>query len=190
MLHRHYQTISLLGSGTSAVIVSAIHLHTNTLVAIKIVRRQTDYFRNAQKEIQVLKLFLNQIHLVQLVDTFVFEGHQCIVLEYFPYSLRNCIDHQILDDCEIQQKHRIVKKIALQLLSALQTMQRCDEKVLHRDIKPENILMNLNYDVKLADFGSACFSDSSDETNTFYIQSRFYRAPEVILGIEYSEAIE
>ena len=60
---------------------------------------------------------------------------------------------------------------------------------MHCDLKPENILLR-HYNkamVKIIDFGSSCFSHERVYT---YIQSRFYRAPEVILGIPYSFEID
>lgn len=56
-------------------------------------------------------------------------------------------------------------------------------------MKPENILLkNPNKSgIKLIDFGSSCFSHERIYT---YIQSRFYRAPEIILGIPYTASID
>ena len=66
------------------------------------------------------------------------------------------------------------------------------EGVIHCDIKPENILIknpdNFNCEeIILADFGSSTLSWSKKHT---YIQSRYYRSPEVILEIEYSHEID
>ena len=67
-----------------------------------------------------------------------------------------------------------------------------DAQLLHCDITPENILLLAGEDggegqVKLIDFGSACFSH---QTVYSYIQSRFYRAPEVILGSGYGPPLD
>merc|ERR1712157_186503 len=61
--------------------------------------------------------------------------------------------------------------------------------VIHCDLKPENILLvkpNKSL-VKVVDFGSSCYSD---EKIYQYIQSRFYRSPEVILGVTYDNMID
>jgi dual specificity tyrosine-phosphorylation-regulated kinase 2/3/4 len=62
-------------------------------------------------------------------------------------------------------------------------------KIIHCDIKPENILLRQHNKtgVKLIDFGSSCFEDEKLYT---YIQSRFYRSPEIILGLPYSTQID
>lgn len=62
-------------------------------------------------------------------------------------------------------------------------------KIVHCDLKPENVLLAKpnKSKVKLIDFGSSCFEDERYYT---YIQSRFYRAPEIMLGIAYTTAID
>ena len=81
----------------------------------------------------------------------------------------------------------LIKKVSLQLFHALIALENCN--IIHCDLKPENILMvNLvRSNIKLIDLGSSCFSDQKLYT---YIQSRFYRAPEIILGIPYSSSID
>jgi dual specificity tyrosine-phosphorylation-regulated kinase 2/3/4 len=81
----------------------------------------------------------------------------------------------------------LIKKIGYQLITALKTLETCN--IIHCDIKPENILLvNLTrHNAKLIDLGSSCFGNKRIYT---YIQSRFYRAPEIILGIPYTNAID
>ena len=61
--------------------------------------------------------------------------------------------------------------------------------VIHCDLKPENILLKNSKKsaIKVIDFGTGCFENSTYYT---YIQSRYYRAPEIILGIPYTTAID
>jgi dual specificity tyrosine-phosphorylation-regulated kinase 2/3/4 len=60
---------------------------------------------------------------------------------------------------------------------------------VHCDLKPENILLKgpTKSTIKLIDFGSSCFENERLYT---YIQSRFYRSPEVILGMPYGMPID
>lgn len=77
-----------------------------------------------------------------------------------------------------------VSKYSAQMLISLYHLRNCG--VLHADIKPDNILVSASRTmVKLADFGSAMFS--GDNEITPYLVSRFYRAPEVILGLKYGK---
>lgn len=91
----------------------------------------------------------------------------------------------------------MVQRFTVQLLSALAVLQ--DTNIIHCDLKPENILLcpksvgdtnsgvqKGTVNIKVIDFGSACFEG---QTMYSYIQSRFYRSPEVLLGVPYNGAI-
>jgi serine/threonine protein kinase len=62
-------------------------------------------------------------------------------------------------------------------------------RVIHCDLKPENVLLCSKSSswVKLIDFGTGC---NEDEICFTYVQSRYYRAPEVILGMKYTCSID
>ena len=80
-----------------------------------------------------------------------------------------------------------IRAIAHQTTLALATLEKYG--IIHCDLKPENILLKSpdKSGIKVIDFGSSCFQDERIYT---YIQSRFYRAPEIILGIPYTPAID
>ena len=80
-----------------------------------------------------------------------------------------------------------IRKIAFQILISLSLLK--SQNMIHCDLKPENILLcrSDTYDIKVIDFGSSCFVD---ERMYSYIQSRFYRAPEIILGLNYGLEID
>ena len=61
--------------------------------------------------------------------------------------------------------------------------------LIHCDLKPENILIKSysRCEIKVIDFGSSCFT--KDHLSS-YVQSRSYRAPEVILGLPYDQKID
>lgn len=82
---------------------------------------------------------------------------------------------------------KAVRSYTQQLFLALKLLKKTG--ILHADIKPDNILVNENNLVlKLCDFGSA--SHISDNEITPYLVSRFYRAPEIILGMQYDYCID
>jgi serine/threonine protein kinase len=81
-----------------------------------------------------------------------------------------------------------VRDYAYQILSGLKEIH--DRQIVHRDLKPENVLVTDEGVVKICDFGSSKILDPSGK-NTPYIVSRYYRAPELILGVSnYSEKID
>ena len=83
----------------------------------------------------------------------------------------------------------LIKKFAKQVLKALTFLARKDVDIIHCDLKPENILLRhpKKSAVKVIDFGSSC---RSNKRMYSYIQSRFYRSPEVMLGLPYSVSID
>lgn len=83
----------------------------------------------------------------------------------------------------------LIRKFAKQVLKALSFLARRDVDIIHCDLKPENILLRhpKKSGVKVIDFGSSC---RSNKRMYSYIQSRFYRSPEVMLGLPYSVAID
>ena len=81
----------------------------------------------------------------------------------------------------------LIRRFAIQILQSLKFLR--DEDVIHCDLKPENILLKSpdKSGIKIIDFGSSCFSNQRIYS---YIQSRFYRAPEIIIGIPYTTGID
>jgi len=82
---------------------------------------------------------------------------------------------------------QLIRRFTKQMLSALILLK--SRRVIHCDLKPENILLShpMHSEIKVIDFGSSCFENEKVYT---YIQSRFYRSPEVILGMSYGIPID
>lgn len=99
--------------------------------------------------------------------------------------------HNLYDFLKLNSFHGfpldLVRRFAIQVLQCLMFLER--HGIVHCDLKPENILLKHENKsgIKIIDFGSGCFEHERIYT---YIQSRFYRAPEVILGIDYTTAID
>ncbi|ONK77046.1 uncharacterized protein A4U43_C02F2540 [Asparagus officinalis] len=80
-----------------------------------------------------------------------------------------------------------LQAIACQCLEALEYLHNL--RIIHCDLKPENILIRSysRCEVKIIDLGSSCFQT---DNLCLYVQSRSYRAPEVIIGLPYDEKID
>jgi serine/threonine protein kinase len=109
-------------------------------------------------------------------DTFLFRSHLCIIFEMLSVNLYELIKQNQFRGLSTN----LVRVFVSQILDALVVLQKC--KIIHCDLKPENILLkNLESPtIKVIDFGSACHENQTIYT---YIQSRFYRSPEVLLGL-------
>jgi len=113
------------------------------------------------------------------------KNHQCIVFEPLAKTLYQLLVNTKFRGLQLDA----VRSFAKRLLQALAYLARPDVDIIHCDLKPENVMLEnpKRSGVKLIDFGSAC---KSSEKSYTYIQSRFYRSPEVILGLPYSVAID
>jgi serine/threonine-protein kinase PRP4 len=144
------------------------------------------------KEIEILRELntadpTGRYHCVRLLHQFEHAGHTCLVFEPLAMNLKELQDKF---GTGVGLSIQGVQEFARQLLLSLALLSKL--RIIHADIKPHNILSTESYRViKLADFGSALRStDETDVAPTPYMQSRFYRAPEVILGCKITAAID
>jgi serine/threonine protein kinase len=181
--------LDLLGQGTFGQVVKCQNVKTGELVAVKVIKNQPAYLNQSMMEVTVLEL-LNQKHdpedrhhLVRMRDTFLFRQHLCIVVELLSLNLYELVKQNQYRGFSLQ----LCRVFLAQILDAMRVLK--EAKLIHCDLKPENILLrNLESpSVKVIDFGSACHEAQTLYT---YIQSRFYRSPEVLLGLPYSPAID
>jgi dual specificity tyrosine-phosphorylation-regulated kinase 2/3/4 len=125
----------------------------------------------------------NKHSMVNFTHSFYFRGHLCISTELLDMNLYEFIKSNAFRGFSLKMIRRFTK----QMLSSLNLLKQ--HKVIHCDLKPENILLRhpLHTELKVIDFGSSCFENEKVYT---YIQSRFYRSPEVILGMTYGMPID
>ena len=125
------------------------------------------------------------IHPVRLLTHFMYRNHQCLVFEMLSLNLYELLKNTQFGGVSLN----LIRKFAKQVLKALLFLARKDVDIIHCDLKPENILLRhpKKSGVKVIDFGSSC---RSNKRMYSYIQSRFYRSPEVMLGLPYSVAID
>jgi serine/threonine protein kinase len=101
-----------------------------------------------------------------------------LVMEFFPETIGGVLTR--LAEGRMRMKTSRMTVLMGQLACALDHLERIH--LMHRDLKPDNILVDVQTNrLALADFGSAKFAEPG-QPNTTYICSRFYRAPELILG--------
>lgn len=184
-----YLILDVLGQGTFGQVVKCQNLKTQEVVAVKVVKNRTAYFNQSMMEVSVLDLLNTKLdknddhHILRLKDTFIHRQHLCLVFELLSVNLYELIKQNQFRGLSTT----LVRVFAQQLLNGLSLLNKA--RLIHCDLKPENILLkNLESPIiKIIDFGSAC-----DERQTVYtyIQSRFYRSPEVLLGLPYSSAID
>ncbi|KAF3938013.1 hypothetical protein ABW19_dt0209329 [Dactylella cylindrospora] len=189
LIDGRYHVQANLGKGMFSGVVRALDTETKKLVAIKIIRNNETMRKAGQKEIDILRKLAahdpeDRKHCVRLERSFDHKGHLCLVFENLSINLREVLKKFGRD---IGINLRAVRTYAQQLFLGLTLLKKCN--ILHADIKPDNILVNDARNIlKICDLGSA--SDSSENEITPYLVSRFYRAPEIILGMPYDFAMD
>jgi len=179
-----------IGKGSFGQVVRARDTRTNGEVAIKIIKSKKPFALQARTEIELLEALKaadrdDANNLVRLLEHFVFRGHQCLVFELLSYNLYELLKNTQFHGVSLN----LVRKFAKQILHSLAFLARPDVAIIHCDLKPENILLRhpKRSAIKVIDFGSSC---RADRRMYSYIQSRFYRSPEVMLGLPYTVAID
>jgi len=185
-----FVVIESLGAGAFGQVVLCNDLMQNRRVAIKVTKNHPSYCRQAQSEIDVL-YFLQCCArtdprargLVAYEGSFIFCNHICLVFEVLGCNLFEVLKANSYVGLSLAAIRHILRQVITSLLLLQQ------HSIAHCDIKPENILLVSNDDaeVRLIDFGSACNEHATLYT---YIQSRFYRAPEVICAAPYDCRID
>ncbi|KAK6760569.1 hypothetical protein RB195_021868 [Necator americanus] len=185
-----YEVLEFLGKGTFGQVVKAWKKGTSEIVAIKILKKHPSYARQGQIEVSILSRLSNEnaeeFNFVRAFECFQHKHHTCLVFEMLEQNLYDFLKQNKFTPLPLNS----IRPIVQQVLTALLKLKSLG--LIHADLKPENIMLvdptNQPFRVKVIDFGSASHR-SKAVTNT-YLQSRYYRAPEIILGLPFREAID
>ena len=189
-----YEIVEYLGSAAFSRAVKCIDHLKGHAVCLKIIKNNKDYFDQSLDEIKLLTLIKHQcasrcddFHVLELFDYFYFKEHLFLVCELLRENLYEVYKYNRQSGETIYFNVPRLQRVAWQSLLALHFIH--SKNLMHCDLKPENILIK-SYSrsiIKVIDFGSSCFT--SDQLSS-YVQSRSYRAPEVVLGYPYDQRID
>lgn len=192
VLHDHigyrFEVLEVIGKGSFGQVLKCLDHKNNELVAIKMIRNKKRFHHQALVELKILDVLKkkdkdNLHNVIHMKEYFYFRNHLCISFELLGVNLYELIKKNNFQGFSLA----LIRRFTHALLRCLQMLHR--EKIIHCDLKPENILLSQRGpgNIKVVDFGSSCYEQQRVYT---YIQSRFYRSPEVILGHPYSMAID
>jgi len=191
---RKYEIGQRVGKGAYGIVWKAVEKKTRATVALK---KIFDAFQNstdAQRTFREI-MFLQELNanhhenIIRLYNVLKADNDKDIylVFQYMEINLHAVIRAKLLEDV-----HK--KYILYQICKALYYMHSGD--LLHRDMKPSNVLLNSDCHVKLCDFGlarSVAETDDADQNvvMTDYVATRWYRAPEILLGsTKYTKGVD
>lgn len=180
-----FQVLEIFGSGSFGQVVRCFDHKRKDTVAVKVIVNTQQMHEQGKVEAKILAQ-LNKArveNVVKAFDFFIFRSHICITFEALNMNLYELI-HKT-GHRGLSLKH--VKLYIVQILTGLNEVHK--RNIIHCDLKPDNILLTHEKIpiCKIVDFGSGCFVGKQMYN---YIQSRYYRAPEVIIGIKYDTGID
>ncbi|XP_027893379.1 cyclin-dependent kinase-like 2 isoform X1 [Xiphophorus couchianus] len=183
-----YESLGPVGEGSYGTVLKCRHRHSGRLVAIKKFMDSEDdeaVKKIALREIKLLRQ-LRHDNLVNLLEVWKRRRRWYLVFEF--------VDRTLLDELQQCSSRLNLNTCRQYLFQVLRAVNFCHQQdVIHRDIKPENILISQEGVVKLCDFGFArtIASPSEGGVYTDYVATRWYRAPELLVGdIKYGKPVD
>lgn len=173
----HFKKIKRLGEGTFGVVFKAKNLETGEIIALKKIQMDEEGVPSTSiREISNLKSVSHE-NIVKLCQI-LYKGNKLyLIFEYLPADLRVFMD-LLTEPLEF----RLLKKFLYQLLQAISHCH--SNRILHRDLKPQNLLLDENFNLKIADFGLSKTFSLPLKPATREVVTLWYRAPELLLGCE------
>ncbi|XP_036929526.1 homeodomain-interacting protein kinase 2-like isoform X2 [Acanthopagrus latus] len=182
-----FKFLALLGEGCFGKVVKCWHTGSGQTVAVKIPKCAEESTRNEISILRTIKsLNLDKHNIVKYIDCFLTSAGEAFVFESLDISLH---DYWKKRDCAPMLLSDI-RTIIQQMATAFKALKEIE--LIHTDVKLDNIMMvnhrRRPFEVKLIDFGLAI--SRSDARQGLTVQPRILRSPEVLLGAEFSEAID
>ncbi len=191
LIGARYMYLRKLGEAAFSTTLECIDTHNKHRVCAKMIKNSKDFLDQSLDEIKVLRYLnaagdVDEHRVLKLLDYFYYKEHLFIVTELLGDNL-----YELVVQREGYFNLQRIREIAIQCLEAVRYIHSLG--LIHCDLKPENIMEERatsgrgGCNVKVIDFGSSCYTT---DRMTPYVQSRSYRAPEVLLGVPYGQPVD
>ena len=183
-----YQDLQKISSGSQGIVISAYDTVRKERVAIKrLVNpcRNETFAKKTFRELRIMKM-VNHPNIIGLYDLFT----PATLLKDFEdvYIVMELMDADLLRVIGIDLDHDRMSYLLYQLLCGIKHLHSAG--IIHRDLEPSNIVVKEDCTLKILDFGLAQAVDQNMFLMTHYVVTRYYRAPEVIVGLKYKETAD
>ncbi|KAF9636401.1 PAK-box/P21-Rho-binding protein [Lasiodiplodia theobromae] len=177
-----YRNLTKIGQGASGGVFTAYQVGTNRCVAIK----QMNLDQQPKKDLIINEILVmresKHRNIVNFMDSFLVKGDLWVVMEYMEGgSLTDVVTFNIMSEGQIAAVSR-------EVLCGLQHLH--SKGVIHRDIKSDNILLSLEGNIKLTDFGFCAQINESERKRTTMVGTPYWMAPEVVTRKEYGRKVD
>ncbi|XP_067909323.1 STE20-like serine/threonine-protein kinase isoform X2 [Heterodontus francisci] len=170
-----WQIIGELGDGAFGKVYKAQNKQTGILAAAKVIETKSEEeLEDYIVEIDILAS-CDHHHIVKLLDAFYYENQLWILIEFCAGGAVDAVMLE-LERALTEPQIQVICKHTLEALSYLH-----DNKVIHRDLKAGNILLTMDGDVKLADFGVSAKNSRTLQRRDSFIGTPYWMAPEVVM---------
>uniref|UniRef100_A0AAY5E8G8 non-specific serine/threonine protein kinase n=1 Tax=Electrophorus electricus TaxID=8005 RepID=A0AAY5E8G8_ELEEL len=170
-----WEVVGELGDGAFGKVYKAHNKESGALAAAKVIEAKSEEdLEDYMVEIDILAS-CNHQYIVKLLDAFFYEQKLWIMIEFCPGGAVDAIMLE-LDRGLTEQQIQVVCRQMLEALVYLHTM-----KIIHRDLKAGNILLTLDGNIKLADFGVSAKNMKTLQRRDTFIGTPYWMAPEVVM---------
>ncbi|KAG0326191.1 signal transducing kinase of the PAK [Podila horticola] len=177
-----YRNLVKIGQGASGGVYTAYQVGTNLSVAIK----QMNLEQQPKKDLIINEILVmkesSHKNIVNYIDSFLYRGDLWVVMEYMEGgSLTDVVTTNEMADPQIGA-------VCRETLLGLEHLH--SKGVIHRDIKSDNVLLAMNGDIKLTDFGFCAQLKESQGKRTTMVGTPYWMAPEVVTRKEYGPKVD
>jgi serine/threonine protein kinase len=173
LLDDRYRILRLLGQGGMSRVYLAENIKLGTLWAIKEINKKSNIKIDLLVEPNILKK-LRHSALPRIFDIVEDKDNLYIICDYIKGV---SLDRKLREEGKFPE--HIVIEWAIQICDVLIYLHDFKPNpVIYRDMKPSNIIISDEGSVKLIDFGTAREYKKDSESDTIFIGTRGYAAPE------------
>ncbi|XP_067879467.1 STE20-like serine/threonine-protein kinase [Heterodontus francisci] len=169
-----WSVIGELGDGAFGKVLKAQNRETGAVAAAKVINSlEEEELEDYMVEIEILAS-CDHPNIVKLLDAFYYGNNLWILIEF---CAGGAVD-AIMLELERGLTEPQIRVICRQILEALHYLH--NNKIIHRDLKAGNVLLTLEGDIKLADFGVSAKNTQTIQRRASFIGTPYWMAPEVV----------
>ncbi|KAG9242796.1 BcSTE20, mitogen-activated protein kinase [Calycina marina] len=177
-----YRELTKIGQGASGGVFKGYEQNTDRLVAIK----QMNLEQQPKKDLIINEILVmkdsTHPNIVNFIDSYLITGELWVIMEYMEGgSLTDVVTFNIMSEAQIAA-------VCRETLKGLQHLHL--KGVIHRDIKSDNILLSMDGNIKLTDFGFCAQINEAHNKRTTMVGTPYWMAPEVVTRKDYGRKVD